>query len=322
MSRLSVINLAELGPMEVIETISTEDILAARMARFKELWALYDPSAAAQYDVENLEFDPIKINQECSTYFELMMRNRVNQAARDVTLAFGYGNNLEGIASRYPGGVPRLEGESDDRYRRRVWLSPNVLSPHGTAEHYVFWALTGDPTLHDASAVTIEGTGKVFVTIMAESGSVAAMAWTRTYDRTTSALLHTEARPVINAMPTLPQIIDVRAYILAEARRGLTDEIIVYGPKVAHANYKARIWLFPNVSAELAFSKIERAVAALLEKQRWLGFDHSRMAFDAALAQEGVHHAIIDEPFKDVNVDDRGFMNVDLVRLMLAGYAE
>jgi hypothetical protein len=46
------------------------------------------------------------------------------------------------------------------------------------------------------------------------------------------------------------------------------------------------------------------------------------MAFDAALAQEGVHHAIIDEPFKDVNVDDRGFMNVDLVRLMLAGYAE
>jgi phage-related baseplate assembly protein len=322
MSRLSVINLAELGPMEVIEAISTEDILAARMARFKELWALYDPPAVAQYDVESLEFDPIKINQECSTYFELMQRNRVNQAARDVTLAFGYGNNLEGIASRYPGGVPRLPGESDDRYRRRIWLSPNVLSPHGTAEHYVFWALTGDPTLHDASAVTIEGTGKVFVTIMAESGSVSAMAWQRTHDKTTGALLHTEARPVINPIPTQQQIIDVRAYILAEARRGLTDEIIVYGPKVTHANYKARVWLFPNVSADLAMTKIETAMAALIEKQRWLGYDHSRMAFDAALAQEGVHHAIIDEPFKDVSVDDRGFVNVDLVRLMLAGYAE
>jgi phage-related baseplate assembly protein len=308
--------------MEVIETISTEDILAARMARFKVLWALYDPPAAAQYDVENLEFDPIKINQECSAYFELMQRNRVNQAARDVTLAFGYGNNLEGIASRYPGGVPRLPGESDDRYRRRIWLSPNVLSPHGTAEHYIFWALTGDPTLHDASAITMEGTGKVFVTIMAESGNVAAVAWQRTHDKTTGALLHTEARPVINAMPAHQQIIDVRAYILAEARRGLTDEIVVHGPKVTHADYKARIWLFPNVSAELAFSKIERAVAALIEKQRWLGFDHSRMAFDAALAQEGVHHAVIDEPFKDVNADDRGFVNVDIVRLMLAGYAE
>jgi phage-related baseplate assembly protein len=322
MSRLSVINLAELGPMEVIETISTEDILATRMARFKELWALYDPPAAAQYDVENLEFDPIKMNQECSTYFELMMRNRVNQAARDVTLAFGYGNNLEGIASRYPGGVPRLPGESDDRYRRRVWLSPNVLSPHGTAEHYVFWALTADPTLHDASATTAKGTGKVFVTIMPERGSVVTMAWTRTHDKTTGALLQSEARPIINAAPTLQQIVDVRAYILAEARRGLTDEIVVYGPKVAHASYKARIWLFPNVSAELAFSKIEQAVAALLEKQRWLGYDHSRMALDAALAQEGVHHAIVDEPFKDLSVDDRGFVNVDLVRLMLAGYAE
>jgi phage-related baseplate assembly protein len=82
------------------------------------------------------------------------------------------------------------------------------------------------------------------------------------------------------------------------------------------------VWLFPNVSADLAMTKIETSMAALIEKQRWLGYDHSRMAFDAALAQEGVHHAIIDEPFKDVSVDDRGFVNVDLVRLMLAGYAE
>ena len=322
MSRLSVINIGELPTMEVIEVISTEDILAARMEQFKALWALYDPPAAAQYDVAMLEFDPIKINQECSTYFELMMRNRVNQAARDVTLAFGYGNNLEGIASRYPGGVPRLDNESDDRYRRRIWLSPNVLSPHGTAEAYVFWALTADPTLHDASAVTIEGTGRVFLTIMPESGSVATMAWKRTYDIQTGALLKSEAAPAINAVPTLQQIIDVRAYILDEARRGITDDLISYGPKVTHANYKARMWLFPNVSADSRVHRNRKAVASLIEKQRWLGYDHSRMAFDAALAQAGVHHATIDEPFKDMSVDDRGFINVDMVRLILAGYAE
>jgi phage-related baseplate assembly protein len=87
-------------------------------------------------------------------------------------------------------------------------------------------------------------------------------------------------------------------------------------------NYKARIWLFPNVSADLALSAIESAVAALIEKQRWLGYDHSRMAFDAALAQTGVHHAIIDEPYQDVIVDDRGFVQVDLVRIVLAGRME
>jgi phage-related baseplate assembly protein len=322
MSRLSVINLAELGRMQVLETISTEVVLAARMSDLKTRWSASDPPAAAEYDVEKLEFDPLKINQEVSTYFELMLRDRVNQAARAVTLAFAVGTDLEAIGSRYPGGMPRIAGETADRYRRRVWLSPNLLSPHGTAESYVFWALTGDPTLHDASAITIEGTGKVFVTIAAESGSVAAMEWRRTTDPLTEVLLHTEARPVVNPVPTLQQIIDVRAYILDEARRGLTDEIIVYGPKITHVNYKARIWLFPNVSAELAMTVIENAVAALIEKQRWLGYDHSRMAFDAALAQPGVHHAIIDEPYQDVIIDDRGFVQVDLVRIVLAGRME
>jgi hypothetical protein len=178
MSRLSVINLAELPPMQVIETIDTEAIMRARMGRFKELWASYDPPLGVQYDVENLEFDPIRINQECCTLFELMERDRVNQAARDVTLAFGWGGNLDGIASRYPSGVPRLpvvseprpfeqfpqDWESDDRYRQRIWLAPNLFSPHGTAEAYEFFALTADATMHDARATSDEGIRRVRAT--------------------------------------------------------------------------------------------------------------------------------------------------------------
>jgi phage-related baseplate assembly protein len=322
MSRLSVINLAELGRMLVLESISTEKILLDRMERFKSLWLTYDPPNGAQYDVGDLEFDPIKITQENSTFFEMTLRDRVNQAARAVTLAFAVGTDLDAIASRYPGGVPRFLDERDDRYRRRVWHSPNVLSPHGTAESYVFWALTADPTLHDASAVTIEGTGKVFITIMAESGSVAGMTWNRTYDPQTGIFQSTRAEPTFNPTPTLEQIIDVRKYVLDEARRGLTDEINVYGPKITHCNYKARIWLFPNVSADLAIAAIETAFVELLEKQRWIGYDHSRMEIDAALAQVGVHHAIIDEPVKDVMVDDRGVVKVNFVQIHLVGRAE
>jgi len=322
MSRLSVINLAELKRMVVLESISTEKILFDRMERFKTLWLTYDPPNGAQYDVGGLEFDPIKITQENSTFFELLLRDRVNQAARAVTLAYAIGTDLDAIASRYPGGVPRLPDERDDRYRRRVWLSPNVLSPHGTAEMYVFWALTGDPTLHDASATTIEGTGKVFVTIMAESGSLANVAWVRDYDRLTGQFLQTRCEPVFDPVPTLQQIIDVRLYILDEARRGLTDEIIVYGPQVTNVNYKCRIWLFPNVTVDLAISAIEQAFTELIEKQRWIGYDHSRMEIDAALAQVGVHHAIIDEPVKDVMVGDRGVVKVNSVEVRLVGRME
>ncbi len=101
------------GRMQVLETISTEVVLAARMADLKTRWSTSDPPAAANYDVENLEFDPLKINQEVATYFELMLRDRVNQAARAVTLAFAVGTDLDAIGSRYPGGMPRIAGETD-----------------------------------------------------------------------------------------------------------------------------------------------------------------------------------------------------------------
>jgi phage-related baseplate assembly protein len=328
MSRLSVINLAELPLMQVLESISTEQILDDRMARFKALWFSYDPPNAAQYDVGQLEFDPIKITQENSTFFELAVRDRVNQAARAVTLAYAVGGDLDAIASRYPGGVPRLDtnndgipDERDDRYRRRVWLSPNVLSPHGTAESYVFWALTADPTLHDASATTVEGTGKVYVTLMAESGPLAPQ-WVRINDKLTGEFVSTRADLAFNPTPTLEQIVDVRKYILDEARRGLTDEIITYAPTITTVNYKIRVWLFPNVSVDLAITAIENALAALVEKQRWIGYDHSRMAIDAAVAQPGVHHAIIDEPTKDVMVSEKGVVKVAFIEVRLAGRME
>src|SRR5215475_5334491 len=157
MSRFPVVAINQLSRMQVLETIDTDAIIGARMAKLVELWREADPPAGAVYDVGMLEFDPLKINQECATYFELMLRDRVNQAARAVTLAFAVGSDLDAIASRYPGGLPRLPNETDDRYRRRIQLSPNALTPHGTGEAYEFWALTADGSLRDASATTVEG---------------------------------------------------------------------------------------------------------------------------------------------------------------------
>ncbi len=186
----------------------------------------------------------------------------------------------------------------------------------------MFWALTADPTLHDASATTIEGTGKVYVTLMAESGSLSGLTWNRVYDKLTGDFLSTRAEPAFNPMPTLEQIVDVRKYILDEGRRGLTDEIITSAPAITTVNYKCRIWLFPNVSTDIAIEAVEKSLTDLLEKQRWLGYDHSRMAIDAALAQPGVHHAVIDEPVKDVMVGEKGVVKVAIIEVRLAGRME
>jgi phage-related baseplate assembly protein len=296
MNRLGVLDPSQLPIYAALETISTEDILAARMRRLVELWRVYDPPAAAIYDISELEFDPIKINQEVSTYFELMQRDRVNQACRAVTTAYGTNGDLDAIGSRYPGGQPRLNDESDDEYRRRLWLSPSTLSPHGTEEAYVYWALTADRTLRDATATTIEGTGQVNVTIMAEGP---------------------------DPRPTTAQLLAVRAYIRDYSRKGLTDILSVFAPRIVQTRYALDVWLYPGPDAVPIMINLRRNLEALVERQNWLGFDHTRMAIATACGNvSGVQNVHIREPAQSISVDLRGLVEVTGIDLSLKGRRE
>jgi phage-related baseplate assembly protein len=296
--RISVILPANLQPMIVLEKLDVETILGARMSRLKQLWAYYDPPAAAQYDVENLEFDPIKINQEASSYFELMLRDRVNQAARSITLAYAIGTDLDAIATRYPGGVPRLEGESDDRYRRRIWLSPNTLSPHGTAEAYEFWALTALPTLRDVTAIR-------------------AVA----HDYYPTILITCLNEPPAEPKPTDEELVRVRAYIQSLSRMGLTDVISVNPPKVREIEYKIAVWLYPGTVQDQTMNQIVSNLANLINDQFWLGHDHSHTAIHAACRLTGVHHVDIELPEEDVFVPLDWVVKVTQVTVRMAGRA-
>jgi phage-related baseplate assembly protein len=293
-SRFSVIDLDQLQRMAVLETINVEKIVEDRMARFVALWKERDPPAGAIYDTQGLEFDPIVICQEMAAYFELMLRDRVNQAARAVTLAFATGTDLDAIASRYPGGVPRQDGESDERYRRRVWLSPNALSPHGTPESYAFFALTADPSIRDATAVTIEGTGKVMVTILPEE----------------------------TFYPETSQLLAIRAYVLDAHRKGLTDELHVMAPVVIETRYVIDVWLFPGPDEGVLLAELREGLDELLEKQRWLGYDHTHTAIHGVFDRGGVHSAEIIEPAQDIQVTQRGVVRVTEIVLNYRGRDE
>ena len=269
------------------------------MTRFKELWAKYDPPSAAQYDVEQLEFDPIKINQEASSYFELLVRDRVNQAARAITLAYAIGTDLEAIASRYPGGVPRLEGESDDRYRRRIWLSPNTLSPHGTAEAYEYWALTAVPELRDVTAIR-QVQHDYYPTILI------------------TCLMGIDS---VDPRPSPEQLVTVRAYIQNLSRGGFTDVISVNEPKVKEIEYRVDVWLYPGSPADQTLTKIFDNLQTLVTNQYWLGHDHTHTAIHAACAVSGVHHVDIVSPAEDVFIPLDWVVRVTGVFVNLAGRA-
>jgi phage-related baseplate assembly protein len=294
--RISVILPANLQPMVVLEQIDVENILAQRMARLKTLWAGYDPPSAAQYDVENLEFDPIKINQEVCAYFELLLRDRVNQAARSITLAYAISTDLDAIGSRYPGGMPRLPNESDDRYRRRIWLSPNTLSPHGTAEAYEFWALTALPSLRDVTAIR----------------SVQ-------FDYYPTILITCLKEPPDDPKPTDEELVQIRAYIQSLSRMGLTDVISVNAPKIREIEYRIAVWLYPGTVQDQTMNKIVLNLATLIDDQFWLGHDHTHTAIHAACRLTGVHHVDIELPEDDVFVPLDWVIKVTTVTVRMAG---
>jgi phage-related baseplate assembly protein len=307
MSRFTTIDLAALPAMEILEVVDSEAILSARMQRLVELWTLSDPPAAAIYDVANLETDPIKINQEASTDHEMKLRDRINQAARGVTLAYAIGSDLDAIASRYPGGVPRqrdvngLPTESDETYRHRIWLSVNPLSPHGTAEAYQFWALTALPagTVRDVSTVKVRPS-------LLENPVI------------TITVLSAGTDP----RPTLEQLLDIRRYIQAEYREGMTDVISVGAPKVMETDYDIDLWFFPGPDANLLMSQIRTSVLNLISDQYWLGYDHTLGAIYRAVQLAGVARAKVLTPAEDILVAPDWVVRVNKVTLRLRGRTE
>jgi phage-related baseplate assembly protein len=332
--------------MQVLQSIDTEKIIFDRMQQFKALWAKYDPPNAAQYDVDLLEFDPIKIQAELEAFFELLVRDRVNQAARAVTMAFAVGSDLDAIASRYPYGVPRLQydakgnvltqaqitagalvasTEKDAAYRTRLWNSPSILSLNGpgqaTYESYVFWALStpmpaGENPLKHAAALTTPGTGRVFVPIVQDNYTPVSSIEPATGDYVTVD----SGTPV----PTSKQISAVYDFIHApdQARMGLTDWLNVVAPRLVTTAINVQIKLFPGVDVATMMQEVQAAVLALIDAVRWLGADLTMLALNGALAQAGVYNVNILSPTQDVVVSQSGVIKVLSVRLHFAGFGE
>jgi len=234
------------------------------------------------------------------------LRDRVNQAAKAVTLAFASGSDLDAIASRYPGGMPRLTDEDDDHFRMRVWLSPNTLSPHGTYEAYTFWAMTAAPTLRDATATAVRGTPNVTITIMADG---------------TEVTVGDNGKSITSFPSPIPSNDDldaVRLYVADESRKGLTDVVFVRKPKIINVNYDISIWLFPGWDEKSLMAEIWKKVAALIEKQRWLGYSHMQAAVESACMIAGVYNCKVNSP-DDTVVDQHEVVVVDDVTITYEG---
>jgi phage-related baseplate assembly protein len=117
-------------------------------------------------EITLLESDPAAKILEIVAFREMLLRERINNAAKANLLAFASGDDLDYLAEFY--GVERQEGEVDDAFRLRIKAKIAAFSNAGSKEHYRFHALSSSPHVKDALASS-PNPGVVKISILSDS---------------------------------------------------------------------------------------------------------------------------------------------------------
>ncbi|MCG5240095.1 baseplate J/gp47 family protein [Azospirillum doebereinerae] len=278
----TAIDLSRLAPPAIIEPLSFEAILAEMRADLKVRYP--------DWTASELESDPANKLLEVAAYRELTVRQRVNDAVRAGLLAFAGGADLDHLAAFY--GVQRNAGESDAALRLRVQNRIQGWANAGGAAHYRYWALSASADVRDA-AVSSPSPGLVRVAVLSRVGTGA---------------------------PT-PALLDaVRATVLRDDVRVLTDTVEVVAATVQPVDIIARVWLYPETPTEV-FSQAVAALPATMEAARGLGWDLTRSWLIAQLHLGGVHRVELAAPVADVSCGDAACVALGTVSITLEGRA-
>ncbi len=292
----SQVDLSALPAPRVIEELSFETILAEMKADLIVRFPAIEPTLQLESSVA------LKVMEACA-YRELLLRARINDAARSLLLARATGTDLDHIAANF--GVVRLVVtpatasnpavmEDDDRLRRRVLLAIEAYSVAGPADAYVYHALTAVPSLRDATAVSPEP-GKVVVTIMA-SGA--------------------------DPMPTAEALTTVAMALRSDDVRPLTDNVSVLAPAVVEVQISAGITVFPGPDGTIVVQQARAKLQAWLAENALLGRDLRLSAIYSRLHVDGVHSVALQSPIADVVVGPRQIIRVTSVSVAAAGVDE
>lgn len=196
---MATINLSELPPPQIVEELDFETILDQRKARLLELY----PEAA---ETLALESEPLNYLLQENAYRELVWRQRVNEAAKGVMLAFAQGADLDQMAANNntqrlviepaePTAVPPKAAvmEDDESLRLRAQAAYETMAVAGPRLQYETLARAADSNVLDASAISPAG-AEVTITVLAREGD--GTADQNLLDTVDAALQPDEVRPL------------------------------------------------------------------------------------------------------------------------------
>ncbi|WP_312140579.1 baseplate assembly protein [Pantoea septica] len=283
---MATIDLSQLPAPDVVEALDYETLLAERKATLISLYPAEQQAAITR--TLALESEPlVKLLQE-NAYRELILRQRVNEAAKANMVAWATGADLDQLGAN--NGVTRLTlraadnsmlpptaavMESDDNFRMRIAAAFEGLSVAGPSGAYEYHAKSADGRIADVSA-TSPAPAEVAITVLSREG-----------DGTASADL---LAIVANALND-------------EDVRPVADRVRVQAAAIVSYRVDATLFLYPGPEAEPIRAAAEAKLLAFINAQSRLGRDIRQSALYAALHVEGVQRVELAQPTADVVLD-------------------
>lgn len=296
----NAIDLSQLPAPTVVEVLDYEAILAAMVADLQAR----DPAFSAL-----VESDPAYKILEVCAYREMLLRQRVNDGARAVMLAYAQGADLDQIGANYNvtrlvivpadnAAIPPVPAvmESDADFRVRIQLALEGVTTAGSIGSYVYHALSADGDVKDVAVANPPlVAGQVDVRIMSRTG-----------DGTASAGL----------------IATVLAALSADNVRPLCDTVVVQSAAVSTYTVTASLTLYPGVGAAEVLAAAIESVNAYVAEQHRIGRDIARSGLFAALHQPGVQNVTLTAPAADIVVAWNQVRKCTAVNVTIGGVGE
>ena len=272
-------DLESLPTPAVIEPLSFETIFTELQTEFQSRYPDYSALLAS---------DPAVKLMEVAAYREVLLRNRINAAAKASLLAFATSSDLDHLAAFY--GVTRLMDESDEGLRVRTRQRIIGFANAGGAAHYRYWALSASPEVADVEVDSPEP-GRVRISVLAKGEE------------------QTVSNAVLNA---------VRAVVLRDDIRVLTDTVEVVPAELIPVTVAARIWLYPDTPMA-AFEAIGARFKEALAAQSGLGWDLTPSWVIGELQCPGVHKVELLAPTTDIRASANQAVRLMNLNLEFAG---
>ena len=270
------VDLSSLPSPKVVEELDFENIFQELLADFKKRRPEYDAL---------LKSDPVIIALECAAYRELLLRNRINEAAKASMLAYATGSDLDNLAAFYgiermiidagdPKATPPISPtfEDDGRLRYRTQMALESLSTAGSEQAYLFHTYSASTKVKSAKVENPEA-GKVSITILSTEGD------------------GTASRELLDI---------VRDYVSADDKRPLTDRVVVQSAKIIPYTIKAIVHLYSGPSASIAEAAYTETLNRYLVKRQVIGGIVAVSGIYDALHNDGVRKVELLAPTEDV----------------------